>query len=235
MHKRERRQTRNKIEVVRAVFISAGEHHPQYMRPFEINSTDDTIEDMLENLGNMDFDVDSIGGWGGDLISVVSQVENGDEALIPHGWAGERLRFFMQVQIKDRMTDDVLDFYVTGFTENDTLYELDGGDLTMDENTRLFINSIMRLRRTKGRDMSDILGGSVDDRLTIETNSHCLTAYTESDNRRREHDEFKALRPYDIASKLDNLEEDYTLDSRSDFSTHCTKASKRSESFGSVR
>lgn len=224
-----RRSSRGpKVEVVRAVFISAGRHHPQYMRPFEINATDDSIEDMLENLGNMEFDTDSLGGWAGDIISCTSQVDGSDEALIPHGWEGERLRFFMHVQIPDRVSSDTVDFYVTGFTENDTIYELDGGDLSMSDDTRLFINSIMRMRRTSGRDLNDLLGGgSTDDRLRIEANSHCLIAYTDDDPRGRSHSEFKALRPYDIAAKLDSFEEDYTMDSRSDFSTSLTKSSSR--------
>lgn len=225
-----RRQSRNSVEVIRGVFITAGRHHAQFMRPFEINATDDSIEDMLENLGNLDFDVDSIGGWGGDLISVSSQVDTEDEALIPHGWDGDRLRFFLHVRIQDRTFSDDLDFYITGFTENDSTYELDGGTLTMEPDTRMFINSIMRLRKTSGRDMSDILGGSTDDRLLIEANSHCLIAYTESDHLRRDHTDFNALRPYDIASKLDNLNEEYQMDARSDFSTTMTKSSRRSNS-----
>lgn len=223
-----RRSSRGpKVEVVRALFIAAGRHHPQYMRPFEINATDDSIEDMLENLGNMEFDTDSLGGWAGDIIGCTSQVDGEDEALIPHGWEGDRLRFFMHVQIPDRTSSDTIDFYVTGFTENDTLYELEGGDLSMSDDTRLFINSIMRLRRTSGRDLADLLGGSSDDRLRIEANSHCLIAYTDDDVRNRSHSDFKALRPYDIAAKLDSNEEEYTMDSRSDFSTSLTKSSSR--------
>lgn len=216
-----------KVEVVRAVFITAGRHHPQFMRPFEINATDDSLEDMLENLNNMDFEPDSLGGWSGDLISCTAQVDGADEALIPHGWEGDRLRFFMHVQIPDSISSDVLDYFVTGFTENDTLYELDGGDLTMSDDTRLFINSIMRVRRSSGRDLSDILGGSADDRLNIEANSHSLIAYTDDDVRRRSHNDFTAVRPFDIAAKLDSFEEDYTMDARSDFSTNLTKSSSR--------
>lgn len=224
-----RRDHRNTVEVIRGAFITAGRHHPQFMRPFEINATDDSIEDMLENLGNLDFAPDSIGGWGGDLISVSSQIDTEDEALVPSGWEGERLRFFLHVRIKDRAFTDELDFYVTGFTENDSTYELEGGALTMEADTRMFINSIMRMRRTSGRDLGDVLtSGTAEDRLTIEANSHCLIAYTETDRHRRKHTDLNALRPYDIASKLDNHEEEYDLDSRSDFSTSLTKPSRRS-------
>lgn len=219
-----------RANVVRASFISAGRHHPQFMRPFEINATDDSIEDILLNLENRDFDADSLGGWAGDVINCVAQVDGADEALIPHGWEGERLRFFMHVELPDRISNDTMDFYVTGFTENDTIYELEGGALSMEDDTRLFINSIVRVRRTNGEDLSSLVGGSTDDRLNIEGNSHSLTAYTDEDHRRRKHTDFHTLRPYDVAAKLDSFEEDYTLDSRSDFSTNLTKTSARSNS-----
>lgn len=232
MSRNSRDRNAPKIEVVRAVFISAGRHHPQFMRPFEINATDDSIEDILHNLENRDFETDSLGGWAGDVISCTAQVDGADEALIPHGWEGDRLRFFMHVQIPDRISSDKLDFYVTGFTENDTTYELEGGELTMNDDTRLFINSILRIRRTNGQDLADILGGSSDDSLNIEANSHCLIAYTDDDRHRRDHKDFQALRPYDIAAKLDSFEEEYTMDSRSDFSTNLTKSSSRGNTSG---
>ena len=232
MSSRNRNSRGPKAEVVRAVFISAGRHHPQFMRPFEINATEDGIEDMLENLGNRDFEPDSIGAWGGDLIGVVAQVDGKDEALIPHGWEGERLRFYMHVQIPDRITNDTVDYYVTGFTENDTIYELDNDELTMEDDTRLFINSIMRIRKTSGRDIADYLGGSSDDRMSIEANSHCLIAYDGDDRHNRSHNDFRALRPYDIAAKLDSMEETYTMDSRSDFSANLTKSSSRGNASG---
>lgn len=223
-----RNQSRNqRAEVVKAVFIEAGRHHPQFMRPFAINSTDDSIEDMVENLGGRAFDPDSLGGWSAGLISVAGQVDEEDEALIPNGWDAERLRFFMHVQVPDRISNDCLDFYVTGFTENNTIYELEGGDLQMADDTRLFINSIVRIRRTSGRDLSELLGGSTDDRLNIEANSHCLTAYTESDRLRRNHTDVRALRPYDIACTLDGQDEEYLHDARSDFSTGLVKPSSR--------
>lgn len=221
------RQRGARAEVVRATFISAGRHHPQFMRPFELNATEDSIEDILLNLNNRDFETDSLGGWVGDVINCVSQVDGVDEALVPHGWDGDRLRFFMHVQVPDRMSSDVLDFYVTGFTENDSLYEVEGGDLQMEDDTRLFINSVMRIRRTSGRDLSELIGGSTDDRLNIEASSHCLIAYTDDDRQGRNHNEFQALRPYDVVAKLDSYEEDYTHDSRSDFSTNLTKSSAR--------
>ena len=223
-----RRNRGSRAEVVRAVFIEAGRHHPQFMRPFEINTTEDSLSDMLDNLGNAEFNTDSLGGWSAGLIGVSSQVDDEDEALIPHGWDGARLRFFMHVEIEDRMhTSDKLGFYITGFTENNTLYEVKGGDLQMQDNTRLFINSITRIRTTSGRDLSELVGGSNDDRLDIEASSHCLVAYTENDRQRRSHNEMRALRPYDIAAKLDHEQDDYDMDSRSDFRTTLVKPSSR--------
>ncbi len=223
-----RRTRGTRAEVVSAVFISAGRHHPQFMRPFEINSTDESIEDMLDNLGNLKFETDSLGGWSAGLIGASAQVSEDDEALIPFGWDAERLRFFIHAQIPDRMgTNDTQDFYITGFTENDTTYELEGGDIQMEDDTRMFINSITRIRRTSGADLKDLLGGSSDDRLSIETNSHCLIAYTDNDQHGRNHNDVRSLRPYDIASRLDNDDEEYQMDSRSDFSTGLTKSSQR--------
>ena len=222
--------SRQRAEVVKAVFISAGRHHPQFMRPFEVNATDESINEMLNNLGNADFETDSLGGWSAGLIGCSAQVDENDEALIPHGWDADRLRFFIHAQISDRMTNDTLDFYVTGFTENDTLYELEGGSLQMEDDTRLFINSIMRIRRQSGRDMSDLLGGSNDDRLYIEANSHCLTAHTENDLLRRDHKDIRSLRPYDVVSKIDADGEQYLMDSRSDFRTSSVKPSSRMNS-----
>lgn len=226
---RERRNSMSRARVIRAVFIEAGRHHPQFMRPFEVNSTDESIETMLDNLGNIDsFDVDSLGGWSSDLIGVSAQVDDEDEALIPHGWDAERLRFFAHVEIPDRVSNtDNLDFYITGFTENNTLYEVEGGDLQMSDDTRLFINSIVRIRRTSGVGLDELVGGSNDDRLSIEGNSHCLVAYTDSDRRRRSHTDMRALRPFDIASKLDSNENDYHMDSRSNFHTGLVKPSSR--------
>lgn len=220
-----------RVTVKRALFISAGRHHPQFMRPFGINSSSESIDDMLELLENRDFDQDSVGAWGGEMIYSQAQVEDQDEALIPHGWEGDRLRMFLHVEMKDKtFADHYSEFFVTGFTENNSVYEVNGSDdLDMEAETRIFINSIIRINRRKADDLiSDLIGsGSSDDKFTIESNAHNLIAYTDDDYLRRDRQDFHTTRPYDIAARLDHEMSNVETDSRSDFTSSSTKSSSR--------
>lgn len=228
MSRRERR--RNHIKVIRALFIEAGRHHPQFMRPYGINANEENIETMLDQLNNADFNVDTVGGWGGEIIFSEAQVDEEDEALIPHGWDGDRLRLFLHVEMKDRTFNNTWkEYFITGFTENDTTYNVDDENIDMENETRIFINSIVRIsKETSDNIVNDLIGsGTSEDRIHIESNAHNLTAYTDDDRLGRDRDSFYSIRPYDIAAKLDHESSNVETDSRSDFTSHSYKASTR--------
>lgn len=222
------RNTRVQAVVKKAMWIKAGRHHPQFMRPFGLNATDSNIEMMLDELGNSDATVDTVGAWGSDIIYVNGQVDDEDEALIPHGWDGDRYQFFWEVEVGSRISSDRMRFFVTGFTESDTLMETEKDHFEFDDDTRLFINSIIRLRSSGRSEIGDLVasGGNVD-RTTIESNAHLLIAYTADDHLNRESKDFESLRPMDIASRLDSDGDNVMGDTRRDFSTSTYKASSR--------
>lgn len=221
---------RNEILVKRALFIEAGKHHPQFMRPYGINASEENIETMLDQLNNSDFNPDTVGGWGGEIIYSDAQVDDEDEALIPHGWDSNRLRMYLHVEMKDRTFKDTWkEYFITGFTENDTTFEVDDENIDMEPDTRVFINSIVRISIEKSDNViRDLIGsGTSDDRYRIESNAHNLTAYTDDDVRGRDRDSFYTIRPYDIAAKLDHETSNIETDSRSDFTSQSYKASTR--------
>lgn len=233
-----RNNNRRKTNIVlkKGLWIRCGRHHPQFMRPWEVNATTENIETLLEEMGNVSIDrgqEDLLGGYGSDIIYARGQVEDEDEALVPYGWDAERLRFFLVLELESRVHSGHSNlFYVTGFSENDTMERTGKDEGSLDPDTRLFINSIMGLKLSEeASNLDDILGAdsSSQRNFRVATNMHLLGANTDDDKHSRDQRDFVTIRPYDLATELSSDADRSTIqDSRRSFQSRKTKASSRS-------
>lgn len=132
------------VNVRRILFMETGTYNQMYYRPHTINM-DDRFTQILNERRGQDgrLTPTSLAGVAGLIVSPRSYVSDRDRVAIDNGWNNKRLRFYMELETNDILTQTTSLKFLTGYTDRMEL----GPNNTISPSTQLMFNTVINIRR----------------------------------------------------------------------------------------
>lgn len=133
-------------------FLETGTYNDMYRRPYQTNVNMNTLAAFQEaTRGGVNVGVNDVSSVAGELIHPAANVGSQDRIDMPNGWGEKRFLFMMEVIYPTHNSFDNgmgIRQLVSGYTDQPGVSNITGFKVRLDPQMRLFINSIVTLRRT---------------------------------------------------------------------------------------
>lgn len=177
------------VKVRKLLLHETGSYNPQYRRPYDTHLGPNTINMMLERLGNTrKYEPSQMGGLAGSFITPTATPEK--QLTLINGWNERRMKFMMEIEYSYYTGGSMLEV-VLGYTDYNGVSMMG----SIDPNMRFYINSIMEVRNTVsygntgGQLMSSVIGSS---HIIVDNNWTSIYA-PERDQNMRPTDVYTAM------------------------------------------
>ncbi|WP_144106646.1 hypothetical protein [Paraburkholderia sp. BCC1886] len=184
--------TPSSITVKRLLLAETGTYNPQYRRPWETNVQGYTLDALANSLDQTRRFTPSL--LAGVANQVIAPSATPESAIgIVGGWGERRLRFMMEVEIRQRLSGSMAVVIVLGYTDHPGIII---HTQSIDPRMEFYINSIVQVRHTvENTPFGNQIYTNVAENAHVLVDSSYIDTYTPNKMHR--------MRPEDVYASME--------------------------------